>query len=412
MSEESPLELPKRTTPTWEMELLISAASAFALLQLLSALADHYLRASVWLNEAHLNGFLVAIFLYSRIVVMCLAGAFVIHLSARAYWVSLIGLNSIYPEGPNHKKFSIGPFQRRAMEEYSANIPDKIEQADNRATKIFSAGVGMALIMVMPIILMLAVLSFTVLFAAFFDYPTAGRISTGIVLGPLVMLSVIPSLIDQMAGKRIKPDGTLGRMLSKSFSLINKLSLNTSGNALTMYLFTQSSNLRSAMVTSGLIGALLGAISLIDMPQIKKVESVAEAVTDLEASDYAAQRGNNLEYANRAHISAPLVTASMLDITIPIPAKAVPTDSAHCAQGDSEKKRLECLQKTIVLSINQKPQSVVWFKQNASEGRTSALRGMIDIRDLPKGHHVIQIDYAPNSKAPNEAWREMIHFWK
>ena len=121
---DTPLALPQLTTPTWEMELLISAASAFALLQVLGVQQEAFLRMAVWFNESHMQAMLTPLYLYARIVLICLSGAFIIHLATRAYWVGLIGLNSIFPDGPDFSKFKYGaPVDRRQQARY--RCPDR-----------------------------------------------------------------------------------------------------------------------------------------------------------------------------------------------------------------------------------------------------------------------------------------------
>lgn len=91
--------LPKRTTPTWEMEILLSGATVFALFQAYAELNV----AVFWLIERlpnDLKGLMSPVGLYIQGGVLGLALGFLAHLMLRAVWVSLVGLRSVDPEAP------------------------------------------------------------------------------------------------------------------------------------------------------------------------------------------------------------------------------------------------------------------------------------------------------------------------
>lgn len=406
------LTLPDKTTPTWEMELLISAASTFALLQLLGEQQDAFLKLSVWFNESHMLALLAPLYIYTRIVLICLSGAFILHLASRAYWVGLIGLHSIFPEGPDLRKFRYGPFQRKVLDANKPDIDRLIGKADDRASMVFGFGVGLALLMVVPILLMAVVLALAWATSPLFGFKNATLIALLGVVSPFVVFAALPSLIDQLAGKYIPPDSVAGRALSKCFIWLNRLSINSSGNALTMYLFSRMKGVKTVAAASALFGCILSLIALIGIPELSKVASLNKAASGLDASDYTSQRNGNLEYANRAFIAAPVVSGRYLDLTVPVPAHDIPSGNAKCLQAKNEKQRMFCLRETIRLQMDGKPLAASWMIQNPSSGKTRALRSFIDISALPPGEHVLQIDYSENPSAPDEALREIIRFWK
>lgn len=408
---DSPFKIPKNTTPTWELELLISAASAFALIQLLGVQQETFLKIVVWHNESHMHALLSPLYIYLRIVVLCLSGAFILHLATRAYWVGLIGLNSIYPEGPDLSKFRYGPFQRRHLDANKRDIGSLIEKSDNLASIIFSFGVGLALTMAIPVIVMLITISTSLLLAPYFGYRNASLIALIIVVGPFILLTAIPSLIDQMLGKYIAKDGFFGRVLTKSFDLLHRLSVNASGNALTAFVFSRMKGLKSVAISSAFIGLCLSLIAFIGTPRVIEVGTKVESASGLEASDYLSQREGNLEYANRAFIASPIVSGKYLDLTVPIPGSDIPSDRLICINAKNERERMKCLRLTLSVKIDSKAISVDWLEQRSSPGSTMALRAFIDISGLTPGQHKMTIDYSGNKKAPDDTFREIINFW-
>ena len=90
--------LPARTTPTWEMELLISGATVFGLLQL-PGLADRLLFHVHNSSAEPVAAFVLPLWIYVKSALLTLAATFVVHLALRGYWIALVGLSSVYPDG-------------------------------------------------------------------------------------------------------------------------------------------------------------------------------------------------------------------------------------------------------------------------------------------------------------------------
>ncbi|MEM6709627.1 MAG: hypothetical protein AAF648_12660 [Pseudomonadota bacterium] len=122
---------------TDEIELIISSLTIFALFSLpgwvFSAVADVYTHQSTSLLIA------------SNVGITLLAGTcytlglcFVVHLMARAYWVGLIGLRSVFPEGIRWDRVpSLGPLSRRFYEERLPDLDSVIQSTDRLASSLF-----------------------------------------------------------------------------------------------------------------------------------------------------------------------------------------------------------------------------------------------------------------------------------
>jgi hypothetical protein len=74
--------VPSRTTPTWEMELLVSGATVFGLMQL-PAVADRYLFGLFNVGAAESAGLALPLWFYVKFVLYVLIGTFVLHLCLR-----------------------------------------------------------------------------------------------------------------------------------------------------------------------------------------------------------------------------------------------------------------------------------------------------------------------------------------
>jgi len=96
------------TSPTWELELLISGAVLFALFQIPTQLTAFFARL-----EPHATSTMMSVLLlgqlYMKAILYALIASFVVHLVARAYWVGLVGLQSVFPKGVRWENFKSGP---------------------------------------------------------------------------------------------------------------------------------------------------------------------------------------------------------------------------------------------------------------------------------------------------------------
>ena len=121
---------------TWELELLVSGALVFTLLQLPGALDRWF-----WRVQPHQAGVVVQVlwfgYVYVKASVYALALAFTVHLAARAYWVGLIGLDTAFPHGAVWEKLPVGPITRRVYRDRQPSIESLIRRVDRFCNIIF-----------------------------------------------------------------------------------------------------------------------------------------------------------------------------------------------------------------------------------------------------------------------------------
>ncbi|MFA7487879.1 MAG: hypothetical protein WCY72_07300 [Lysobacteraceae bacterium] len=135
--------LPRRTTPTWEMELLISGATVFSLLQV-PRLMDQVYYALVPRLDAAYQPVATMPYLYLMTACLALILTFLLHLCVRGYWVALVGLVSVYPRGVDWDSLPWGPAFVKALRRHTPPPEDIIERYDNRASQVFGFGMGLA----------------------------------------------------------------------------------------------------------------------------------------------------------------------------------------------------------------------------------------------------------------------------
>ncbi|MGH8498721.1 MAG: hypothetical protein ACRERV_07955, partial [Methylococcales bacterium] len=218
-----------RTTPTWETELLISGATVFGLMQLPDPLNRMLI---IWMNgnEGAIVDLLRTISIYLQFSLITLILTFVLHLVARGYWVALVGLHSVYPQGIRwDKNTSGGPAYREIGKANMGSMPELIEKADNRATQIFSLGFGMAMaMMVASAIVGIMVIVLMVVQALHGDLELWNRAlwtTLAIFLTPFLFTYVL----DYQFGEKLKQQGK-DAWIKKIFSWYQILGMGNASN--------------------------------------------------------------------------------------------------------------------------------------------------------------------------------------
>ncbi len=200
--------IPAKTTPTWEMEMLLSGATVFGLLQLPEAL-----NGAVEPMLARLGGgvAMVATILamYAGAAVYLLLATFIGHLTIRGCWIALLGLRSVFPEGPDFDRLRGGPIARDVARRHTASVEVEIERLDNLATIVFMFGAITVVGVLMPGALVAPILAV----AWFWPDAPIGFLMMGLLvvgLGPLAVASIADGLI----GRHLKREGRVARAIA------------------------------------------------------------------------------------------------------------------------------------------------------------------------------------------------------
>ena len=189
---------------TDELELIISSLTIFALFSLpgwlFNRFADIYTHLSTSMAIAGTIGTtLLAGTSYG------LAACFVVHLMARAYWVGLIGLRTVFPGGINWAKTpGIGPLSRQY---YQDNLPDLdtvIKNTDRLASSLFAVISMLTLTVLWFGTILIVTLVIGGVIGARFGITNAGiGIGTTVLLAIFVGVPALVYLLDAQIAKRV-----------------------------------------------------------------------------------------------------------------------------------------------------------------------------------------------------------------
>jgi len=424
--------VPGSTTPTWEIELLISGVTVFAMLQLPVALDQIYFGLENRLDRSWATALLVAYFFVKGSVVV-LASTFVLHLVMRAYWIAIVGLASVYPEGIQWDKLRVGAIQREMEQSLAPSMHDRIARADDRATLVFAMGVslaGMFLIFTAVVALALA-LSLLVV-----RVPGIDRYHLLLVPGILLLLLAplaIAWLVDVTTGQRLDSKRGLGRVLSAVFRTAYRGGLGRSSNPTFAVVASHASNVKTRLLVFLVMASVL--VGIVWSYRLDKADRSAGNFLFVPTDSPGALRTLRAGHYNTLrdpHNSTPLpfiesevVSGDYLRLAVPYRpnlhnrtlARVCPRgaiDEPKGARG-RDRRRLEllrCHEQIHQVSIDGRPVTDLVY-DFASDPRTDlpVIVAMIDVRGLPAGRHELLVQ-RPRAKEDHEPRAYRIPFWR
>jgi hypothetical protein len=422
--------LPRRTTPTWEVELLISGVAIFAMLQLPGWLDACFFDLRARLDNDW-NQLLALLHVYLLCGALTLAATFAIHLLLRAQWIAVVGMHSVFPGGIHWDRLRIGPIQREIEAARYGDAESSIDRADNRATVVFSVGVTLATIFLLISATVITLFCLIIGIQAIFGIPRHAGIALVYLLVACLVPLFVATLVDRGFGDRLPRDGLAARMLRALFRAYSRLGLSQRASNPTFTLLSSHGGDRRMHIVTVLlmfaVAVVAGLVMFSSMsPRFPGNYAAFPEFTDarhtLASAHYDDERDPLKDMA--AFIPTAIATEPYLRLTVPY----IPVDGAgalrDCAGPPSDTvagadRALACLRRMHAVWIDGKPLHPVPY-EIGSDPRTDrpALVAMIDIRSLPPGRHELRVaraqakaDAASPAKADaDRAWR--IPFWR
>ena len=178
---------------TDELELIISSLTIFALFTIPGWLFDKIAAVYTHLSTSLAIATSVSTTLLAGIS-YGLAACFVVHLMTRAYWVGLIGLRTVFPDGINWSKTpGLGPLSRQYYRDTLPDLDTVIKNTDRLASSLFAV-----ISMLTLSVLWFGVILVVILVASGAIGARFGLTNTAMGIGSLVLLAVflgVPILV-------------------------------------------------------------------------------------------------------------------------------------------------------------------------------------------------------------------------
>jgi hypothetical protein len=420
----------RRTTPTWELELLISGATVFGLMQIPGPL-NRTLIILMNGNEESIRGLIGLISVYLQFSLVTLIITFILHLLARAYWVAMVGMYSVYPQGIRweNKNTTGGPAYREFGKNEMGSVPDQIDRADNRATKIFGLGFGMA--MAMMVASAIVGLMIVIMMIVQISNGDMEQWKTGLwaAVGVLFLPFFIAYLADYQFGEKLKANGNDG-WIKKIFGAYRKIGMGNGLNpVISLYTSNEGAQKTTIMMALVMIPLMLGAAlftatrgSAIDngaYDGLPKPELGTELV--MRPEYYSNSRGDDFSTTLVPYIEDSIVSAPYLRLFIPYqPSRYNELLEKKCSESLIRKvankgEGLDCLSKYFAIQIDTQAISVPLLAATDSKTGQRGMMAMIDIRQLSDGQHVLKIKAIPRRSENTKIEEPKFHkipFWK
>jgi hypothetical protein len=436
--------IPNIVSAAWELELLIAGAVTFALFQLPGSVEE--LRN--WLS-ARVSGTgeyaMIMGLLYAKAIVYSLIAAFVVNLAARAYWVGLVGLHSVFPRGVRWDQLGMGPASQETYRKRIASLPAVMSRVDNFASVIFSFAFLIVVSFIFSVIALAALggLAYAISTAFFGGTHTSTIVYT--VSGVLAIGLATVGLLDKYAGPRMDPAGAPFRRLKAA----TRLAISASGmSILGPILLTLMSNVGRYRMMLLFYVALLVPLMLATVEFLGRAGALRGGMPryvpyDADASGVDADHYESLRpagaLADVPTIQSDVITGPYVRLFVPyVTARHDPALAASCPGlapmrsgrpqlrplsargvadgGDSSDRALACLRTMHALAIDGRPRPEVPFRfyVHPETGRNGMI-AYVPTADLASGMHTIRVmppPRAPRSRNRGPLEPHEIVFWK
>jgi hypothetical protein len=416
--------IPKHTTPTWESELLLSGATVFGLLQLPAPIytemdrLHHQLPAS-W-DVVRLLGSI-----FSLSVVYGLIITFLLHLATRAYWVALVGLRSVYPNGIRWERTDAGPIGQRIQRALFNDQDALIEGADNFSTLVFSTGIAMVFTALLAIFISVPVVLLGMALQTWV-WPLPNPNSWLLILmAAFVVPVVLPRLLDRAIGTRLAVDSTGARMLAALQRPMIGFGPSRMVEALRLSLTTNMRHRFGFAVFMMLMYALFSTVSTIEALRHRNAE--ASPMVQNSSADPNRQFSDYYENAGLAtqvvpHIQADIVTDPFVRLWVPLDPHRSNAFRRACetpgtpptTAADWQRQLAACLGNLFAPRLDGHPLlGLTWHPYRDNALGVDGLRTYIPVQALAAGEHALVVTAVAADVADEGTGRSWtIAFWR
>ena len=135
---------------SWEPELLISGLAIFATSQLPDFIMKgwYYYDFNLKVSDSFIDEMIPILITSAAIsAIEILYFAFIIHFVIRAFWVGMIGLNSVFPKGIQYQKLETSEYYKVEMEKRLGSSKDFLLATDKAASVIFSIAFSIVMLL-------------------------------------------------------------------------------------------------------------------------------------------------------------------------------------------------------------------------------------------------------------------------
>ena len=405
----------------WEQELIISGAVVFALMQLPSVVDGLFHRLEGRVSGAGWSMTMIG-YEFSKLILYALISAFVVHLASRAYWVGLMGLHSVFPDGIRWDRARVGPIGQEEYQRRFPTLPQSIAATDDFCSVIFSFAFMMVITFLAVILWCVAAVAIVWGISAL---AYGGVWQQGIFMGIFMALAFTPAALyqaDRRLGHRLRPDGWPRRIVRAGIVFFFHASLLRLVGPISQVLFTNLPRRRAYAMFFSVLAGLMVLFFVKDLMLGQGMGPGVGAASYLPDEDdprgvdsqlYEDQRPDDAP-ASTPSIPSDVVQGPYVRLFIPyLPRRHDPAVAARCPgvkppsgtdPGNEAAVRAvtDCLARIQRVWLNGRPLTGVDFRFR-TDPRTGArgIVGYVPTAGLPHGENLLQVEHSP--RAPEAA---------
>lgn len=389
---------------SWEAELLVSAVAIFAILKSFAALDWLLIQFIDKLDPNQYNiGYMILVFGYLAIGI--LAAMFTIHFALRAYWIGLVGLNSVFPDyGLEDSAYS--PIYTKKILRILPKVSASITKIDELCSVIFSAAFAFMLIYLYG---MITASIYLILFNILDDF-----IPTWILFIPIGLLAIIfifgifisiPANMKKFHGNETVQH--LYFLYARWGAVLMYGPVYKSVFQITMLFgsnFKKKKGLVKMVILMLLIGVLFGMTKLINSNYAYLINVDRKPDKTRIFSDYYLSNNTAVDFILAPEIQSEIISSETAKIFIPFFNHETGIMSKNCNQSKygfndkddvSREKRLQanldCYASGISLFLDGKKTSIDFLKTDHAITDQFGLQGFVNLTESSVGLHRLKI---------------------
>ncbi|MDX2182895.1 MAG: hypothetical protein SFW08_02815 [Gemmatimonadaceae bacterium] len=210
----APVALPTDTTPTWEIELLISGALAFGAIQLPGYFDDWLVQWIPRLTEGMLLPAIMG-YVFLKSLATTLALTFGLHIVLRGFWAASLGLHSVYPEGIQWDNVKTGPIFREVTRAAVPSLPVYVSRLDNTSSLVFALGALLLMLSALSSVFAVLAIGVTYVVSRAMGGELRPFVGAAIAFAAIVLPGVIAGFVDKKRGAELRPGSRARRVMER-----------------------------------------------------------------------------------------------------------------------------------------------------------------------------------------------------
>ncbi|MEQ8908842.1 MAG: hypothetical protein RIC95_06600 [Vicingaceae bacterium] len=377
---------------SWEMEILISGGAIFSLFQL----SDFYID---WIQQIRISNHLPGagiLLILGMFGLKILTLGFTLHLVSRGFWLSLVCLNDVYPEGLKASKIKWKkPF--RTDREETKNLKDQIISVDKFCGSIMYLSIVSAFAIIGLVVLVIFI-SATIYFVD--DYHFQGVSISGILISLFLVY-----IVDLLSFGSLRSVPFLSYLVFPLFRLFDALSLR---RFYQHSLWTFNTNISKPKFSFLAFLFLLGALvftfnslyqvmhwpNVLDDREYRYQLAEEESIADLHYMDYWSAK-KSYYYG----IQSKVIRGNFMEVYFHYPKSL---DAIIALSHEDEKERY--FENIVQVEIDLQPIYEVSWHPTKKYDQKIGISAMIDVSKYENGRHNFTFTFQDSLQ---EAYRDL-----